>query len=93
MKRRQLLKAIGQAGILMPIAPAICRAESLMPVRNYQKFQIRNLVHGREIKLVAEDQAGVYRDVIVADPDGDVQLFRDGSLVFSVKWNEISFTS
>ena len=34
MNRRQFLKSAGQVGIFLPIAPAICRANWLMPVKS-----------------------------------------------------------
>ena len=43
---------------------------------------IEQEVHGLPITLQSEDSGGTLRQLFVGDPDGDVELYNDGNLVF-----------
>lgn len=46
--------------------------------------------HGGGIRLQGEDAGGVLRDLLAADPDGDVTIYRAGTIIFQTKAGGVS---
>ena len=52
------------------------------------EFILRNLIHGGPVQITAEDDAGVTRTILDADPDSTTTVRADTSLIFQVAASE-----